>query len=174
MVCEHVCMNISPPNYRACYGPVDNCIAILSPLFVGLTTPFLIQMEVWLTNTWPKIPQTCCNKLVNFIKSFKIRLVATCHFQTCYNLLKQLAANLWITSFDNQLAISLLKTCNRLVVNKLSQLIFWKQAVLSYANAAWYWLVNQFVARCQHTCCNLHIFGCVVNVTSTLASKIFN
>ena len=37
-------------------------------------------------------------------KSVKIRLVATCHLQTCYNLLKQLAASKWITSFDNQLA----------------------------------------------------------------------
>ena len=54
-------------------------------------------------------------------KSVKISLVATCHLQTCYNLLKQLAAILWITSFDNQLATSLLTTCNTLVVNKLSQ-----------------------------------------------------
>ena len=28
-------------------------------------------------------------------KSVQIRLVATCHLQTCYNLLKQLAAGLW-------------------------------------------------------------------------------
>jgi hypothetical protein len=35
-----------------------------------------------------------CNKLV------KIRLVATCHLQTCCNLLKQLAASLWLTSLD--------------------------------------------------------------------------
>ena len=55
-------------------------------------------------------------------KSVKIRLVLTCHLQTCYNyLLKQLAASPWITSFDNQLETSLLTTCNRLVVNKLSQ-----------------------------------------------------
>ena len=40
---------------------------------------------------------------------------------TCYDLLKQIAASLWITSFDNQLAASLLTTCNSLVVNKLSQ-----------------------------------------------------
>ena len=53
--------------------------------------------------------------------SVKIRLVATCRFQTCYNLLKQLAASLWITSFENQLETSLLTTCKRLVVNKLSQ-----------------------------------------------------
>ena len=56
-------------------------------------------------------------------KSVKIRLVATCHLQTSYNLLKQLVASLWITSFENQLATSLLTTCNRLVVNKLSQAI---------------------------------------------------
>ena len=56
------------------------------------------------------------NKLV-----IKIRLVATCHLQTRYNLLKQLAASLWITSFSNQLETSLLTTCNRLVVNMLSQ-----------------------------------------------------
>ena len=54
-------------------------------------------------------------------KSVKIRLVATRNLQTCYNLLKQLAASLLITSFDNQLATSLLTTCNRLVINKLSQ-----------------------------------------------------
>ena len=58
---------------------------------------------------------SCCHK------SVKIRLFATCHLQTCYNLLKQLAASLWITSFENQLATSQLTTFNRLVVNKLSQ-----------------------------------------------------
>ena len=57
---------------------------------------------------------------ISLHKHFKIRLVATCHLQTCSNLLKQLAASLWITSFDNQLATSLLTTCSSLVVNKLS------------------------------------------------------
>ena len=52
-----------------------------------------------------------CNKCVKI----------SCHFQTSYNLLKQLAASLWITSFDNQLATILLTSWNRLVVNKLSQ-----------------------------------------------------
>ena len=47
-------------------------------------------------------------------KSVKIRIAATCHLQTGYNLLKQLAASLWIPSFDNQLATSLLTACNRL------------------------------------------------------------
>ena len=54
-------------------------------------------------------------------KSVKIRLVATCHLQNCYNLLKKLVASPWITSFDNQLATNLLTTCSRLFVNKLSQ-----------------------------------------------------
>ena len=57
----------------------------------------------------------------SYNKSVKIRLFATYHLQTRYNLLKQLAASLWMTSFDNQLATSLFTTCNRLVVNKLSQ-----------------------------------------------------
>ena len=56
----------------------------------------------------------------SYDKPVKIRLFAICHLQTCYNLLKQLAANFLITSFDKQLATSLLKTCNWRVVNKLS------------------------------------------------------
>ena len=38
-----------------------------------------------------------------------------------FALSKQLAASLLITSLDDQLATSLLTTCNRLVSNKLSQ-----------------------------------------------------
>ena len=55
--------------------------------------------------------------------SVQIRLAAACHLQTCYNLLKQLAASLWITSFRKQLSqSSLLITCNRrLVFNNLLQ-----------------------------------------------------
>ena len=61
-----------------------------------------------------KTLQTCWKLsilLVNFIKfckPVKIRFVAICHLQICYNLLKQLSA-------------ILLTTCNRLVVNKQSQ-----------------------------------------------------
>ena len=45
----------------------------------------------------------------SYNKSVKIRLVATCHLQPCnYNLLGQLAASLWITSFDNKLVSSIL------------------------------------------------------------------
>ena len=54
-------------------------------------------------------------------KSVKIRRVTTGHLQACYNLLKQFVASLWITSFEYRLVTSLLTTCNRLVVNKLSQ-----------------------------------------------------
>ena len=43
-------------------------------------------------------------------KSVKIKHVATCHLQTCYNLLKQLAPVLLITSLEDQLATSLLTT----------------------------------------------------------------
>ena len=87
----------------------------------------------------PKTPQTCCKLYIlptccnlstrcnslsilsSCKKSVKIRLVAICHLQTCYNLLKQFAESLLITSLDNQFATSLLKTCDRLVLNKLSQ-----------------------------------------------------
>ena len=67
-----------------------------------------------LSLTQSKTLQTCWKLsilLVNFIKfgkPVKIRFVAICHLQICYNLLKQLSA-------------ILLTTCNRLVVNKQSQ-----------------------------------------------------
>ena len=67
-------------------------------------------------------PQSCQQVATNLSISFvKIRLVAICHLQTFYNLLKQLAASLWITNSDNQLATSLLTTGDRLVIKKLSQ-----------------------------------------------------
>ena len=67
-----------------------------------------------------KLQQTC---QFHQVATSLLKSIACCNlsFQTCYNLLKQLAASLWMTSFDNQLATSLLTTCNRLVVNKLSQ-----------------------------------------------------
>ena len=46
-------------------------------------------------------------------KSVKIRLVATCHLQTSYNVFKQLATSLLTTNLDNQHGTSLLTTCNR-------------------------------------------------------------
>ena len=67
------------------------------------------------------------NKPMNFKLQpvFKIRLVATCHLQTCYNLLKQLVG------FDNQLATSLFTICNRLVVNNLSQAMWTHRLVVT-------------------------------------------
>ena len=55
---------------------------------------------------------TSCNELVNFIV-VNFMLVAIYHLKTYYNLLKQLAAGLWITSFDNQLATDLPSTSCR-------------------------------------------------------------
>ena len=77
-----------------------------------------------------KTPQTCCKLSITprCNKSVKIRLVTTCHLQTCYNLLKQFTASLWIISFNNQLADNLQQTCRQ-------------QAVPSHANASWYRLV---------------------------------
>ena len=91
-----------------------------------------------------KIFLTTCNKLVNFIE-----LQQACESQACcnlsfaetwYNLLKQLVASLWITSFDNQLAITLLTTCNRIDINKLSQ------AMRTYPDIG---LLIQSFARCH-------------------------
>ena len=108
----------------------------------------MIENENWISATRPKTPQNCCKLSICYRlvancqqfatnlsislscnKSVKIRLVATCHLQTCYNLLKQLASSLWITSFDNQRATNLLITCNSLVVNKLSQTSWYRLAV---------------------------------------------
>ena len=90
---------------QAC-GPVEKKMGMLDLETTQLKTPqACCKLSV--------LP-ACCNLSTNFSissscnKSVKIRLVTTCRLQTCYNLLKQLAASLWITSFDNQLATSLL------------------------------------------------------------------
>ena len=58
-----------------------------------------------------KTPHADLLKVVSFVlfsklqhRSVKIWLVATYHLQTCPKFMKQLAASLWITSFDDQLA----------------------------------------------------------------------
>ena len=64
------------------------------------------------------------------------------HLQTCYNL-NQLAENLWVTSFDNQVATSQTscrKSCERIVTTVCC---------------------NKSVAKCQQTCCNLRVSTCV-------------
>ena len=50
------------------------------------------------------------------------RLVATCHLQTCYNLLKRLTGSPWMTSLNNQLETSRLKTY---ITNLSSICAFW-------------------------------------------------
>ena len=92
----------------------------------------------------------------SYNKSVKIRLVASCHLQTCYNLLKQLAASLWITGFDNQLAISLVTTCIRLVINTLSQ------AMQTHPDIG---LLITIVIPLQEF--NRRIFGCVEALITT-------
>ena len=100
------------------------------------------------------------NFIVSCNKTFQIRPAATCHLQTCYNLLKQLAASLCINKFDNQRAASLLTNCNRLVVNKLSQGMRMHPDIV---------LLCQVVVRFQPTCCNLLVFGRVIRVSGTLS-----
>ena len=53
-----------------------------------------------------KVEKTLTQNLA--CQHIKIRLVATCHLQICYNLLKQTAENLWITSLNNRFATSVL------------------------------------------------------------------
>ena len=63
-----------------------------------------------LSNLTYRLVATCQHLAINLSissswkKSVKIRLVASCGLPICYNLLKQLAASLWITSFDDLLA----------------------------------------------------------------------
>ena len=84
-------------------------------------------------------------------QSVKIKLVVTCHFQIGYNLLKQLAASLCLTRFDNQLAI------NKSVDN--SQLTCPQQAVVHHANASRHQLDdNTYVARFSKTDAFLAVF----------------
>ena len=81
---------------------------MLSPLFYVIPRINIIVIlgklviKMLIGNTQPK---SCkLSILLACYKQVKIRLVAICHLQTCYNLLKQVAASLWITSLQNQLA----------------------------------------------------------------------
>ena len=85
-------------------------------------------------------------------RSVKMRLVITCHLQNGYNLFKQLAASLWITSFENQLATSLLTISNRFVATSCRKP--YERILIS---ACCY----NSVARCQQTCGNLGVFSYV-------------
>ena len=87
-----------------------------------------------LSNLTYRLVATCQHLATNLSissgwkKSVKIRLVASCGLPICYNLLKQLAASLWITSFDDLLA-----TCKS--VDNLQHTCP-QQAVASHANAS--------------------------------------
>ena len=52
-------------------------------------------------------------------KSVKIKLLVTYYLQNCHNLLKQLAASLWIASCDNQSVTSLITSSKILFVRQL-------------------------------------------------------
>ena len=84
------------------------------------------QVAVEITNTQQKPPQQLVNKLQQVCQFHQVAtslLKSACcnlSFADLLQLVKQLAANLWITKFENEFAPSLLTTCNRLVVIKLS------------------------------------------------------
>ena len=78
----------------------------------------------------------------------KIRLDPTWYLQTCCKLLKQYASILWIKSLDNQLVLSQLTNCSRLVIIKSEQAMWTHPDI--------------------QTCCNLDVPGCVaivINIT---------
>ena len=88
-------------------------------------------------------------RVVNFTSLLKLvnRLERTCQFYQNATIrglfFRQLAASLWITSFDNQRAASMFDNLQQTVV-------------ASHANKSWYWLVdNKSVARSRQTCCKL-------------------
>ena len=84
----------------------------------------------------------------SYIISVKIRLDPTWYLQTCCKLLKQYASILWIKSLDNQLVLSQLTNCSRLVIIKSEQ-VMWTHPDIQ-------------------TCCNLDVPGCVaivINIT---------
>ena len=98
-----------------------------SPDCTSFATAYISKNYLYLYILYTACIYTGLLQLVNKLilsrcnKPVKSRFVATCRLQTCYNLLKHIAASLWITSLDNPLAASRLTTYNRLVVNKLSQ-----------------------------------------------------
>ena len=98
-------------------------------------------------------------KVVNFTGLF----CAFCRFQNqaCCNLsfadLVQLAASLWITSFDNKLANSLLTTYNRLVDKKLSE------AMRTYPDIGLSNWMLQGIDRIVATCAFLAVEGKLIN-----------
>ena len=119
--------------------------------------------------------------LVKLQQVAKISFVATCHLQICCNLLKQLAANLWITSCDHStcnkfvdnsqtmrthadiglLIKRLLQDVNRFIASCLSNLVI-HRFVASYFNK-----LQQVCKRHWKCCYSLRVFGCVCSEQCT-------
>ena len=108
------------------------------PVFgINQVVDCIVRLTFVLTVCSTTKPSSLISHIVNLLhggypraRSFFATLVAICHSQTCYNLLKQLAASLRITRFDNQLATSLLTDTLQ-------------QNFTSRANSSWYVLVDQ-------------------------------
>ena len=102
--------------------------------------------------------------LFHLVNKLKQTCQACCNLHFCYNLLKQLAASLWLTTFDkstwNKSVDNLQQTCHQ-------------QTVTSHANVSWYRLVHviKFLARCQQTV-RVYVFLCCVNETDGIRISI--
>ena len=95
--------SLGPRYFSPCPSPIAGLAQNTTDLLQVLNFTGLLQLVIMSISS-------NCNK------SVKIRIVETCHLQICYNLLKQLATSLLMARYNNQLATSLLTTCNRLVV----------------------------------------------------------
>ena len=123
------------PENETSFGEI-HVKTVRTELFADYTIRYLDIKKVrkrlnlcWFTQL--KTPQTCCklSMLLQFFNKLQQNCqfqrvashVATFHLQTLLDLLMQLAASLWMKNFENQLSTSLLTTCNKLAINKLSQ-----------------------------------------------------
>ena len=91
-------------------------MSLLLSFFFCFRLSILFIYHVDIFGTQPKTPLQVATSLSTSSscdKSVKIRFVAICHLQTCYNLLNQFANSLLMTSYNNQLVTSLVTTCNR-------------------------------------------------------------
>ena len=108
-----------------------------------------------------KLLQVCQKVVTSRLQVVKIRLVATCYLQTCYNLLKQVSTSLYMLNHLQQ-------ACWQLATDMLSQ------AVASHANASWYRLIVTSYCKmstCRLACYNLRVFGCVCQAATIQWAK---
>ena len=87
-------------------------------------------------------------------KSVKIRLVATCHLQICYNLLAETTCSKAVDDKFSQSNCSL-QVCSQLATNLLSTCCRKPCKRILIISC-----FNKSVARCQQTCC---IYGCILH-----------